>query len=150
MVQKLADSLQPLFAQAATRLVAAERHRHASVPEPFGLLHQRHPHPHVHCPPGHRIRDHAVAADVYANPCSASPVSDGALSDSAAAELSSRCRRWGTTRSAPCPRRPPYGWIKHALGFRHFSLRGLAKVRCEWDLVCLALNVKRLHVLMAA
>ena len=25
-----------------------------------------------------------------------------------------------------------------------------AKVRCEWDLVCLALNVKRLHVLMAA
>ena len=44
----------------------------------------------------------------------------------------------------------PYGWIKHALGFRRFSLRGLAKVRCEWDLVCLALNVKRLHVLMAA
>ena len=44
----------------------------------------------------------------------------------------------------------PYGWIKHVLGFRRFSLRGLAKVRCEWDLVCLALNVKRLHVLMAA
>ena len=44
----------------------------------------------------------------------------------------------------------PYGWIKHALGFRRFSLRGLAKVRYEWDLVCLALNVKRLHVLMAA
>ena len=44
----------------------------------------------------------------------------------------------------------PNGWIKHVLGFRRFSLRGLAKVRCEWDLVCLALNVKRLHVLMAA
>ena len=42
----------------------------------------------------------------------------------------------------------PYGWIKHVLGFRRFSLRGLAKVRCEWDLVCLALNVKRLHVLI--
>ena len=27
---------------------------------------------------------------------------------------------------------------------------GLAKVRGEWDLVCLALNIKRLHVLMAA
>ena len=40
--------------------------------------------------------------------------------------------------------------LQHALGFRRFSLRGLAKVRCEWDLVCLALNVKRLHVLMAA
>ena len=34
----------------------------------------------------------------------------------------------------------PNGWIKHVLGFRRFSLRGLAKVRCEWDLVCLALN----------
>ena len=44
----------------------------------------------------------------------------------------------------------PYGWIKHVLGFRRFSLRGLTKVRGEWDLVCLALNVKRLHVLMAA
>ena len=46
--------------------------------------------------------------------------------------------------------RTPHGWIKHVLGFRRFSLRGLAKVRGEWDLVCLALNVKRLHVLMAA
>ena len=27
----------------------------------------------------------------------------------------------------------PYGWIKHVLGFRRFSLRGLAKARCEWD-----------------
>ena len=44
----------------------------------------------------------------------------------------------------------PHGWIKHVLGFRRFSLRGLAKVRGEWDLMCLALNVKRLHVLMAA
>ena len=44
----------------------------------------------------------------------------------------------------------PHGWIKHVLGFRRFSLRGLAKVRGEWVLVCLALNVKRLHVLMAA
>ena len=35
-------------------------------------------------------------------------------------------------------------------GFRRFSLRGLAKARCEWDLVCLALNVKRLHVLKPA
>ena len=40
----------------------------------------------------------------------------------------------------------PIGWIKHVLGFRRFSPRGLAKVRCEWDLVCLALNVERLHV----
>ena len=44
----------------------------------------------------------------------------------------------------------PNGWIKHVLGFRRFSLRGLAKVRGEWDLVCLAPDAKRLHPLMAA
>ena len=44
----------------------------------------------------------------------------------------------------------PNGWIKEALGFRRFSLRGLGKVRGEWDLVCLALNVKRLNGLQAA
>ena len=44
----------------------------------------------------------------------------------------------------------PIGWIKEALGFRRFSLRGLAKARGEWDLVCLALNVKRMQGLQAA
>ena len=44
----------------------------------------------------------------------------------------------------------PNGWIKHVLGFRRFSLRGLAKVQGEWDLVCLAPDAKRLHALMAA
>ena len=34
--------------------------------------------------------------------------------------------------------------FKEVLGFRRFSLRGLAKVRGEWDLVCLALNIKRM------
>ncbi len=40
---------------------------------------------------------------------------------------------------------PVFGIIKEALGFRRFSLRGLAKVSLEWDLVTLAYNVKRLH-----
>ena len=44
----------------------------------------------------------------------------------------------------------PIGWIKEALGFRRFSVRGLEKVRGEWDLVCLALNVKRMRGLQAA
>ncbi len=43
----------------------------------------------------------------------------------------------------------PIGWIKEAMGFRRFSLRGLEKVRGEWDFVCLALNVRRMHVLQA-
>jgi hypothetical protein len=42
---------------------------------------------------------------------------------------------------------PVFGWIKHVLGFRQFSLRGLSKVRGEWSLVCLAINVRRLWVL---
>ena len=44
----------------------------------------------------------------------------------------------------------PHGWIKHGLGFRRFSLRGLKSVQGEWDLVCLALNIKRMSALMAA
>ena len=43
----------------------------------------------------------------------------------------------------------PNGWIKEVLGFRRFGVRGLAKVRGEWDLVCLALNVRRLQPLPA-
>ena len=35
------------------------------------------------------------------------------------------------------------------LGFRRFSLRGLAKVSLEWTLVTLAYNLKRLHTLGA-
>jgi len=42
---------------------------------------------------------------------------------------------------------PVFGWAKHLLGFRQFSLRGLTKVKGEWSLVCLALNVRRLQVL---
>ncbi len=44
----------------------------------------------------------------------------------------------------------PIGWIKRILGFRQFGMRGLHPVQGEWDLVCLALNVKRLHRLRTA
>ena len=33
------------------------------------------------------------------------------------------------------------------MGFRQFLLRGLEKVRLEWQLVCLAYNLKRLHLM---
>jgi len=45
---------------------------------------------------------------------------------------------------------PVIGIIKEVLGFRQFSLRGLAATAGEWCLVCLAFNLKRLHVLLAA
>jgi IS5 family transposase len=40
---------------------------------------------------------------------------------------------------------PVVGWIKEIQRFRRFSFRGIAKVRAEWDLVCLATNLKRMH-----
>jgi transposase len=40
---------------------------------------------------------------------------------------------------------PVLGWIKEVLGFRRFSLRGVAKARGEWNVVCLAVNLKRFH-----
>ena len=39
---------------------------------------------------------------------------------------------------------PVFGQIKHAVGFRRFSLRGLAKVPAEWGIVCLCHNVLKL------
>jgi transposase len=44
---------------------------------------------------------------------------------------------------------PVLGILKEVLGFRQFSLRGLASVTGEWGLVCLAFNLKRWHTLQA-
>jgi transposase len=40
------------------------------------------------------------------------------------------------------------GWIKQVLGFRRFSLRGLQGAAGEWDLVCLAANLRRMRPLI--
>lgn len=50
-------------------------------------------------------------------------------------------------RLRKCTVEPVIGIIKEVLGFRQFSLRGLAAAAGEWCLVCLAFNLKRLHVL---
>lgn len=42
---------------------------------------------------------------------------------------------------------PVFGIIKSVMGFRQFLLRGLDKVLGEWNLVCLAWNLKRIAVL---
>jgi len=42
---------------------------------------------------------------------------------------------------------PVFGIIKAVMGFRQFMLRGVKSVRKEWDLVCMAWNLKRLHAL---
>jgi transposase len=53
-------------------------------------------------------------------------------------------------RLRKCTVEPVIGIIKAVLGFRQFSLRGLDPASCEWDLVCLAFNLKRLHTLSLA
>jgi len=45
---------------------------------------------------------------------------------------------------------PVFGIIKAVLGFRQFSLRGLDKVRGEWNLVTMAWNMKRMFALTPA
>ena len=44
---------------------------------------------------------------------------------------------------------PAFGVIKAVMGFDRFSLRGCTAVSGEWDLACIAWNIKRLHVLSA-
>ena len=46
-----------------------------------------------------------------------------------------------------CTVEPVIGIIKTILGFRQFSLRGLAHVTGEWNLVAMAWNLKRMFVL---
>lgn len=53
-------------------------------------------------------------------------------------------------RLRKCTVEPVIGIIKAVLGFRQFSLRGLDPADCEWCLVCLAFNLKRLHALSLA
>jgi len=43
---------------------------------------------------------------------------------------------------------PVIGIIKETMGFRQFSLRGLLAVAGEWCLVCLAYNLKRMHIMV--
>ncbi len=40
---------------------------------------------------------------------------------------------------------PVFGQLREAQGFRRFRLRGLAKGRAEWRLVCLAHNLRKLY-----
>ncbi len=44
---------------------------------------------------------------------------------------------------------PVFGIIKHVMGFRQVSMRGLDKVSGEWRLTTMAWNIKRMHRLKA-
>jgi IS5 family transposase len=40
---------------------------------------------------------------------------------------------------------PVFGQVKQAMGFRRFSLRGLAKASVQWAIVCLCHNLLKLY-----
>jgi IS5 family transposase len=42
---------------------------------------------------------------------------------------------------------PVFGIIKAVMGFRSFSMRGFEKAQGEWNLACIAWNIKRLHAM---
>ena len=71
----------------------------------------------------------------------------GAGQDATAWMTSKRATKEGTAhyRRRKYLAEPPFGWIKSCLGFRQFSLRGIAKVRPEWMLMGLAMNLRRLN-----
>ena len=79
-----------------------------------------------------------VQVDAQAHPHTASMAKKFQTEDGCAAY---RRRKWLAE--------PPNGWIKHVLGFRQFTLRGLEKVQAEWKLVCMALNLRRMGTLVA-
>ena len=39
---------------------------------------------------------------------------------------------------------PVFGWIKQGMGFRRWTVMGLANVQAQWSLLCLTVNLKKL------
>jgi IS5 family transposase len=93
-------------------------------------------------------RDQGISAVDARADVLAAAVSDGV----AAGGTRGRCIKkvTSTTGRAIYARRkvmvePVFGQIKQAMGFRRFSLRGLAKAAAEWAIVCLCHNLLKLH-----
>lgn len=77
------------------------------------------------------------------------PAAEAAAQEKMAYKLRTEMGR-AIYRLRKCTVEPVIGIIKETLGFRQFSLRGLAAAAGEWTLVCLAFNLKRLHTLQLA
>jgi hypothetical protein len=91
-----------------------------------------------------RQRHHVAPAASAAEPASA-----GSTTSPATAEERMRAKLLTAAGRALYAQRktivePVFGQIKEARGFRRFLLRGLAKVRGEWRLVCLTHNLLKI------
>jgi transposase len=83
----------------------------------------------------------------FFNELPASPIGDASPKTKMAYKLQTEIGQ-AIYRLRKCTVEPVIGIIKEILGFRQFSLRGLSAAAGEWCLVCLAFNLKRMHILM--
>ena len=88
---------------------------------------------------------HQLNWEVYFADTPTPPSSDASPKEQMAYKLRTEVGR-AIYRLRKCTVEPVIGVIKEVLGFRQFSLRGVAGAAGEWVLVCLACNLKRLHV----
>ena len=65
---------------------------------------------------------------------------DEALMEAMAARVAAHPEKM-RLRKALCEH--PFGTLKRWFGYTYFLVKGLAKVRCEWSLMTLAYNLKR-------
>src|SRR5215210_3038461 len=87
---------------------------------------------------------HRQSWQAYFAAAPAPPPADASLKERMAYKLQTVAGK-AIYRLRKCPVEPVIGSLKEGLGFRQFSLRGLAAAAGEWCLVCLAWNLKRLH-----
>jgi len=92
---------------------------------------------------------HYKSVDVLLGNLPAAPPADASPKESMTYKLATEIGK-EIYRLRKCTVEPVIGIIKEVLGFRQFSLRGLANAAGEWCLVCLAFNLKRMHTLFVA
>jgi transposase len=92
---------------------------------------------------------HYKSVDTLLGKVPAEPPADASPKEKMAYKLATEIGK-EIYRLRKCTVEPVIGIIKEVLGFRQFSLRGLANAAGEWCLVCLAFNLKRLHTLFLA
>ena len=83
--------------------------------------------------------------DEYKQPCPKGPLPKGATRvDRMRRKLKTKAGK-AVYAARKAIVEPVFGQIKQARGFRQFLLRGIAKVRGQWALVCLTHNILKLH-----
>jgi transposase len=96
------------------------------------------------------IATERLTHDEYKQPCGKGPLPKGATrTDRMRRKLKTKVGK-AVYAARKTIVEPVFGQIKQARGFRQFLLRGIAKVRGEWALVCLTHNILKLYRLCNA